>query len=434
MNKMISNMFKKRNPYTLHYSDGNLLDINEYNNNLILDFFDTIAYICYTDFFTPRDEDVNNQSKLTVTIPVNNIEKFEKIKKNIEILLNYMTNGEKWNVNFQFQAKTKKLERKQKVICEKIHYNSICVLSGGLDSMAGSVKEHDNQTIFVTFETNPVEVNNSNNIYNDLIKNNKNKHVVIKKVKLDNDEHYTERTRSLMFIASSLIYADFYGIDVIKIYENGIMSLNPKFNFSRRVTKTTNQKTIYFINKILEQLGINIKVINPFKYKTKAEIIKIIPQKYNKYIVYNTRTCSKNPGIRHFRNKKKGNFHCGVCIACLLRQIGMINNNRNDTEYLLPESLFKLEDIKEHEKSISKLGDKSKDEKAAIYKFNEKRSLIEYYKLYYKHIKNETIYNYLDLRKEYYEDDNWLYNIEKMLQRFAQELEKYFEQIKGCDL
>ena len=62
---------------------------------------------------------------------------------------------------------------------------------------------------------------------------------------------YTERTRSLIFIASCLIYADYYNIEKIKIYENGIMSLNPKFNFSRRVTKTTNQKTLYIINKII---------------------------------------------------------------------------------------------------------------------------------------------------------------------------------------
>lgn len=426
MNKQL---FKK-NPYVLHYNDENLLDINEYKNTLVLDFFDMVSYICYTDFFTKRDEDVNNKSKLKIDIPVNNLEKFNLIKQDIEILLNYMTNGEKWSINFKKQNKIKKIEREQRSIKEKIDYNSICMLSGGLDSMAGSVNEKNNKTIYVTFETNPIEVSNSNDIYNNLIKNANNRHVIVKKIHIDEEEHYTERTRSLIFIASCLIYADYYNIYNVKIYENGIMSLNPKFNFSRRVTKTTNQKTIFIMNKILNTLGINVKIVNPFKYKTKADIVKLIPDSYNEYIQRKTRTCSKNPGIRHFRNKKKGNFHCGVCIACLLRQIGMIYNDRKDTKYLLPENLMEIKDIVLYEKKISKNNNCENDKKAARYKFNEKRSLIEYYKQYYRKIKEKKIYDYLDLKKEYYEDDNWLDEIERMLEKFSLELEKYFNQLE----
>ena len=427
---MKSKLFEN-NPFLLHYGDDNLLDINEYENTTILDFFDLISYICYTDFYTPRDEDVNNKHKLTICVPVNNLEKFKTIKEDLEILLKYMTNGEIWNINFKKQDEIKKLIREQRTIEEKIEYNSVCVLSGGLDSMAGSVIEKDNSTLFITYETNPIEVNNANIVYENLIKNDYNKHIVVKKMYLEQDEHYTERTRSLIFIASSLIYADYYGIEQIKIYENGIMSLNPKFNFSRRVTKTTNQKTLYLLNKILSKLGINIKIINPFKYKTKADIVSIIPKEYDDYIIYSTRTCSKNAGIRHFRNKNKGNFHCGICIACLLRQIGMIYNNRKDTAYLLPENQIVLKEIQRYEISISKNKNYENDRKAAVYKFNEKRSLIEYYKQFYKKIDDGTIYNYLDLKKDYYEDDNWKEKIEEMLNKFKCELKKYFSQLKG---
>ena len=51
-------------PYSLHYNDSNLLDITSYGNSLILDLFDTVAYICYKDFFTKRDEDINNIKKM----------------------------------------------------------------------------------------------------------------------------------------------------------------------------------------------------------------------------------------------------------------------------------------------------------------------------------------------------------------------------------
>lgn len=426
---MSRNLFDE-NPYNLHYDDNNLLNIDEYDNTVILDFFDMVSYICYTDFYTKRDEDIKNINKLTVGVPVNNIEKFNNIKKDIEILLKYMTNGEEWRINFEKQEQTKILRRKQKNIENSIKYDSVCVLSGGLDSMAGSVIENKNKTIFVTYGTNFIEVNNAKMIYNNLIKNECNKHIIVKKQYLEYEEHYAERTRSLIFIASALIFADYYNINCVKIYENGIMSLNPKFNFSRRVTKTTNQKTLFYINTILYKLGINIKVVNPFKYKTKADVIKIIPEEYASYIEKSTRTCSKNAAIIHFRNKSNGNFHCGICIACILRQIGMINNDRKDATYLLPENLIKLEDIFEYEKKISKKNNNKNDEKAAIYKFNEKRSLIEYYKEYYKHIDNDTIYDYLDLKKEYYEDEEWFNEIQDMLGRFKKELEEYFKQMK----
>lgn len=417
-------------PSELHFNDDNLLDINEYDNTMILDFFDVISYICYTDFYTYRDEDVNNKKKLTLIVPVNNLHVFNSIKEELEVLINYMTNGEKWSINFEYQKKKKKISRVQKNISEEIKYDSVCTLSGGLDSMAGSVMERENKTVYVTYETNPIEVNNSNIIYEQLIGNQNNKHVVVKKKFFDKKEQYTERSRSLIFIASCLIYADYYKIKEIKIYENGIMSLNPKFNFSRRVTKTTNQKTLFLINDILKKLGIDIEVKNPFKYKTKGDILELIPKEYNSYIKNNTRTCSKNPGIRHFRNKAKGNFHCGLCIACLLRQIGMIYNEKEDVEYLLPENLISLKDIINYEIKISKDNDADKDKKASIYKFNEKRSLIEYYKLFYKHIKEGTIYDYLDLKKEYFEEENWQQEIKTMLDKFAEELEEYFNQLK----
>ena len=430
---MQKDLFSEEFPHKLHYNDKNLLGINEYSNDIILDFFDMVSYICYTDFYTPRDEDVNNLRKLTVTIPVNNYKTFNSIKNDMEKLLTYMTNGEKWNITFVENKSIKFLSREQRVIRDNTKYNSIALLSGGLDSMAGSVLEKDNNTIFVTYETNSIEVNNSNEIYENLIKNEKNNHVIIGKIKHEEDEHYTERTRSLMFIATSLIYADYYKIENVKIYENGIMSLNPKFNFSRRVTKTTNQKTLYLINNILDKLDIKIKVTNPFKYKTKGEIIKIIPNANVEYIRKQTRTCAKHSGVVHFRNKNKGNFHCGICTACVLRQIGETNSNMNGTDYLVPINLYNLKDILEYENKISKNNDKIKDEKAAVYKYNEKRSLLEYYRLYYDKIQNSEIYNYLDLKKEYYEDENWIKNIENMLKQFCGEVDIYFKSIKGWE-
>ena len=131
--------FNNENPYNKHYNDSNLLGINVYDNTLILDFFDTISYICYTDFYTKRQEDLDNTEKLTIAVPVNNLRKFEKVKEEIEKLLTYMTNGEKWSINFKKQNKKKRLERKQMILDNK-EYNSIALLSGGLEFNGWSMR------------------------------------------------------------------------------------------------------------------------------------------------------------------------------------------------------------------------------------------------------------------------------------------------------
>lgn len=422
------NCFNDENPYKKHYNDFNLLGINTYSNTVILDLFDTISYICYTDFYTKRQEDLDNKENLSIVIPVNNVKKFKLIKYNLEKLLKYMTNGEIWNIEFIKQKETKKLERKQ-IVLDNTNYNSLALLSGGLDSMAGTCIEKYNNTIFVTYASNNIENNNAKTIYEKLVKTQNNVHVSIAKIACDEETHYTERTRSLIFLASCFIYADYYRIPVIKIYENGIMSLNPKFNFSRRVTKTTNQKSLYLFNEILKALELNIKIENPFKYKTKKEVIEIIPKEYDNAIQNETRTCSKNSGIIHFRNKSIGNFHCGICIACVLRQIGMINAKRADANYLLPIDKHRYNEVLRYEYRISKNKNTKSDIASAVYKFNEKRSLIEYYKSYYKNIKNGNIFNYLDMKIEYYEDENYLIQIKDMLDRFSKELKLYFEKV-----
>ncbi len=101
------NLFEENNPYLMHYNDNNLLGINVYENTKILDFFDMVSYICYTDFYTNRQEDLENKEKLTIEVPVNNIELFNNIKLEIEKLLTYMTNGEKWTIKFVKQNRKK---------------------------------------------------------------------------------------------------------------------------------------------------------------------------------------------------------------------------------------------------------------------------------------------------------------------------------------
>ena len=418
------------NPYELHFDEHNMLEIGSYNDNLILDIYDLFVSICYHDFFTPRDENVDNAYKLKIIVPVYNYEKIEKILPIVCELVKYMTNGENWNIQIAKSLIEKKIDT-GRLDLQTEKYNSICLLSGGLDAFSGAIAEKDNKTLYVTTQTNDTEVINARYIYERFLKNDNNRHIVINKYNLSDDVHYTQRTRTLFFIANAIIFAGYFKIHQIKMYENGIMSLNPKFYFRRIVTKTTHPKTIYLINKILNTLNINIKIVNPYMYLTKSEVLDNIPNDLKKEIK-NTKTCSKNSGIQALSNRKSGETHCGLCTACILRQISTLNSGLSeyDCSYMLPSKLRSKNKIFEYEKKITKPNKEHLILKYANYKFIEKKSLLEYYERYLQLIRTKKIYNYLDLNPKYFEEEDYYIRIDRMLKKFGEEIENYLNNME----
>ena len=141
------------NPYELHFDEHNMLEIGSYNDNLILDIYDLFVSICYHDFFTPRDENVDNAYKLKIIVPVYNYEKIEKILSIVCELVKYMTNGENWNIQIAKSLIEKKIDT-GRLDLQTEKYNSICLLSGGLDAFSGAIAEKNNKTLYITTQTN----------------------------------------------------------------------------------------------------------------------------------------------------------------------------------------------------------------------------------------------------------------------------------------
>lgn len=421
-----------RHPYEDHFDDSNLIYITNYSNSVILDLIDTFFSICYHDFYTKRNED--SGKIINLEIPVNNIDKFNQIKKLLNNLIKFMTNGENWNITFKKCEKSKEIKLSPQLPLYH-DYDSIALLSGGLDALAGATQEFNSNTIFVTYASNKVEKNKAINSYkNYIIKYCENStHVIINKKIFKDDTHLTQRTRSLIFLSSCFIYADYFKIDKIKIYENGIMTLNPTFFFRRKVTRTTHPKTLYFINKILEILEINFRIANPFNYLTKAEVIDLIPKDWDS-LIKETKTCSKMPGTEAFQNfNGKGYNHCGICTACILRQISILNSKKHniDVKYILPEEILSYKKIVQHEADNGDTKNSTKINKFASYRHIEKNSLIQYYALYKKSIENGEIYKYLNLNPIFFiEDKDYIEKYNRMLIKFALEIDKYIKSMK----
>lgn len=417
------NQLSSLDPYILHYTKDTLLEnIFDYSNFSVIDLFDTFASICYCDFYNHRNEDKYNIIELNVG--VTQPERFNLIKSDLENLISFMTNGEVWQINF-YKKEKEKLNINNMQIGLKKDINSIALLSGGLDALAGATQELNNNTLFVTFMTNKTEANKAKQSFDVILKSNPNcYHVRIHKLQFKMPKQSTQRTRSLLFIGSALLYADYYNVKSIKIYENGIMSLNPTFSFRRRVTHTTHPRTLFMINSILKRLSININVVNPFNFMTKTEVINLIPNEWNG-LISNTKTCSKMPGSKPFQNRKKsGICQCGICTACLLRQISIVNSFKKecDDEYILPVNISSLNEIQKYEYLHG--NNPTKVNTISYYKFVEKQSLLQYYNEFKDKIYTGDIFKYLELSPLLFKDE-YKQKYNAMLLKFAEEIQNY---------
>lgn len=139
----------------------------------------------------------------------------------------------------------------------------------------------------------------------------------------------TQRARSLMFIALGLLVANSYGPKtILLIPENALISLNVPLTRSRYgtySTKTTHPSFIANISGLLSAVSIGNQLENPYKFKTKGEMITGCSNlKLLKEISYNSISCSKTNYYRRWTKKTKKKqliaSHCGHCVPCIIRR------------------------------------------------------------------------------------------------------------------
>jgi len=127
----------------------------------------------------------------------------------------------------------------------------------------------------------------------------------------------------------SSLQAIFKGSDEFKeivVPENGFISLNVPLDSNRigsLSTKTTHPVYMALLQEIWDALGIKAKLILPYKYKTKGEVLKECrDRKLLEELVFATNSCGK------FR--RHGYRHCGVCVPCLVRRAAFLEAGLQD--------------------------------------------------------------------------------------------------------
>ena len=144
----------------------------------------------------------------------------------------------------------------------------------------------------------------------------------------------TLRSRSLLFIALGLYGAGAVGRDVrLLIPENGTIALNFPLTPSRRgscSTRTAHPHYLGALSRALMKLGLSNPLVNPLASKTKGEVVQhcanpdLLVQLAPMAV-----SCAKRNRRMHW--KRRAVRSCGQCMPCVYRRAAL-HQSRADTE------------------------------------------------------------------------------------------------------
>jgi hypothetical protein len=225
--------------------------------------------------------------------------------------------------------------------------DEVMLLSGGLDSMCGAVAAFDTQStrLHLGHRDQTGAVVHSQDALATALEGWDSSFTwqrlrLAPKVTHDN----STRTRSLLFMALAVAVATASSAPRVIVPENGFTSLNLAMLPSRGgalSTKSTHPWTFGQINAVVQELGLEVVLENPYGTVTKGAMLRtafdIAGHHGADVLSMATRTisCSKLDGGLGYTGGSP-NVNCGLCIACLVRRGAFIGAGLADTtDYLL---------------------------------------------------------------------------------------------------
>lgn len=322
---------KEQYHYTFwDHNKRRLYQAGHFSNSAIdLLYISLMVYYADRKVLRKKEDDAWTR-EIKLYIPVLELDKWNENKELLEKMLSFLS-GDIWHFEFrkrEFNQKeinaNKGIDRKR----NKHQPKAICMLSGGLDSFIGAIDLlHEEKDIwFVGHYGGGKGVI----LYQ--------KYVIAKlisKYNLSEDQFFnffasplkgvedTTRTRSFMFFAHAIILGSAMNDEtMLYIPENGLISLNIPLTNTRLGSSSTRTTHPYYMNLLqilLANLGIKMKLYNPYQFKTKGEMIKQCKDSvFLKENITQTMSCS-HPDLGRYAGDASPS-HCGNCLPCVIRR------------------------------------------------------------------------------------------------------------------
>lgn len=205
----------------------------------------------------------------------------------------------------------------------------VVMFSGGLDSLAGAIDEVVNQkrrVLLVTHKSTS-KLNKRHRTLEQMLAEKAGDNVPhrisvrVHKAKELNHE-YTQRSRSFLYVSIGATIARMLNLKSVRFYENGVISLNIPVCaqvVGGRATRTTHPRVMKGFQDLLSLVaGEPFTVENPYIWKTKADVVKVITDAGCHDLIKHSMTCT------HTWEMTNQHTHCGGCSQCIDRRFAIL--------------------------------------------------------------------------------------------------------------
>lgn len=267
----------------------------------------------------------------------------------IERTLKFLT-GDHWRLSFRERPHGYEAVVRARRTRLRPDLSSVCLFSGGLDSFIGAIDllATGHHPLFVShyWETSTSSqkpcARGIAAVYGDLTPRHVRARVGFNQNDFvrEMDTEFSTRGRSFLFFAlAALAASGMPGRTKLCIPENGLISLNVPLDVLRVgacSTRTTHPFYMARWQDLLDALGIDAVLENPYRFSTKGEMLAnchnaSLAQRH----LAETISCSS---IAKARWKRLPLGHCGFCVPCLIRRAAIMAAFENDpTRYTLAD-------------------------------------------------------------------------------------------------
>lgn len=276
---------------------------------------------------------------LELRVPVSDVKRWRASAAAFEGALRFLTNDQ-WSLGFRY-GKGPDGPAEQLLPAD-----AVCLFSGGLDSLAGAIDllEDGNRVVLVGhYDSNPLRPRQVQLF--ERLRNHYGPERVAHRPfyaraagateqqvrPLPAVRESTTRSRSFLFISAASAVASAHGLDRIYMPENGYIGLNVPLEMSRLgacSTRTTHPHFMQRLADAFDQAGVAITIENPFRLKTKAEVLRDCRnQDLLASLVPETVSCA-HPELGRWTHE--GYRNCGYCYPCVMRRVSLFALGADD--------------------------------------------------------------------------------------------------------
>ncbi len=288
--------------------------------------------------------------EIKIVVPVSDVDRWNNAISTLERCLNFLT-GDLWTVRFRERPEGYLYPESESPLPLEPPFDSVSLFSGGLDSLIGAIDlvESGANPLLVSHVSEGAISEAQTKCFDEI-------KLEYPKTKIDRlrmwmgfsgfrisaEIEKTTRARSFLFFSLGVLAGSgIHGEFTLRVSENGLIALNVPLDPLRlgsHSTRTTHPFYIARWNEVLNRVGINGKIENPYFDKTKGEMVaKCMNQSLLQRLIPVSLSCS-SPSKGRWRKGGKAVEHCGYCLPCLIRRAAVLKGlgpNSDTTDYTL---------------------------------------------------------------------------------------------------